>query len=529
MNAWQRIAQGAAGEYVAFRNALVEPRAAQSAQLRAILDANRETEFGRRSRFDTIRDADEFRARVPIHSYSDLAHDVVRMAQGERGILCAAPVHAYEETGGSSGAAKLVPYTEEGLADFRRALLPWFADLLRSRPGIRGGRAYWALSPVARAPGMTTDGTPIGLSGEAAYLGPGLAPHFMALSVVPPALAAVTDMDTWRYLTLRFLLDAEDLTLISVWSPTFLFPLLEALMEQRERLVEDIAVGKIRDLPEEYASLARGFVPKPERARTIRRALRGATPDTCTLWPRLDTISCWTDAGSRRFVTRLREQFPRAFIQGKGLLATEGVVTVPLVGQDYSVLALRSGFYEFLDARGSSHLCDELKTDETYRVVLTTHAGLYRYDLGDRVCVRGWVEATPMLEFIGRAGLVSDLCGEKLTEDFVATRLVHASGFSMLAPALTPYPHYVLFLDREECVEAAARDMASILDVALADNPQYAYARKLGQLGPLRVCRVANPLARYVRQAVARGQRLGEVKPPVLRPEMDWEGYFSDA
>jgi hypothetical protein len=134
-----------------------------------------------------------------------------------------------------------------------------------------------------------------------------------------------------------------------------------------------------------------------------------------------------------------------------------------------------------------------------------------------------------MLEFIGRAGLVSDLCGEKLTEDFVSTRLVHASGFSMLAPVLTPYPHYVLFLDREECVEAAARDMAEILDVALADNPQYAYARKLGQLGPLRVCRVANPLARYVHQAVARGQRLGEVKPPVLRPEMDWEGCFSDA
>jgi hypothetical protein len=210
-------------------------------------------------------------------------------------------------------------------------------------------------------------------------------------------------------------------------------------------------------------------------------------------------------------------------MQPKGLLATEGAVTVPLAGHDYPVLALHSGFYEFLDARGSSHLCDKLETGETYRVVLTTQGGLYRYDLGDRVRVRGWVEKTPMIEFVGRAGLVSDLCGEKLTEDFVAGRLVHIPGFSMLAPSLTPCPHYVLFLDSDEREESVARKLASNLDIALADNPQYLYARRLGELGPIRSRLVPELLSRYVQSALGRGQRLGDVKPPVLRAETDWE------
>jgi len=128
-----------------------------------------------------------------------------------------------------------------------------------------------------------------------------------------------------------------------------------------------------------------------------------------------------------------------------------------------------------------------------------------------------------MLEFVGRAGLMSDLCGEKLTEDFVAGRLMHIPGFSMLAPALEPCPHYVLFLDRNECEEAVARELASNLDATLADNPQYLYARRLGELGPVRPRLIPEPLERYVRSALERGQRLGDVKPPVLRAETDWE------
>jgi hypothetical protein len=55
------------------------------------------------------------------------------------------------------------------------------------------------------------------------------------------------------------------------------------------------------------------------------------------------------------------------------------------------------------------------------------------------------------------------------------------------------------------------------------DNPQYLYARRLGQLGPVQPRLIPEPLKRYVQSALGHGQRLGNVKPPVLRVETDWE------
>jgi len=522
MNAWQQIAHAAADEHRTFRESLGNPRTTQLVQLRAIIDANRDSEFGREHTFGAIGDIDEFRAKVPICTYADLEPSISRMAQGEEHVLCASPVYAYEETSGSSGAAKYIPYTRAAIDGFRRAALPWLAELLRARAQIHRGRAYFALSPVTRPKRTLPDGAPVGLSSEAEYLGEDVAQYFTNVSVVPPALAAISDRDAWQYLTLRFLLDAEDLTLISVWSPTFLFPLIEQIRQDGERLINDVATGRI-SLSDQYQSFANSFVPNPKRADVIERALAGTVPDTRLLWPYLDTISCWADAGSRRFIPRVREMFPHAFIQGKGLLATEGAVTIPFGEQNDPVLAVQSGFFEFMDERGVCHLCDEVAQNAVYRVVLTMHGGLYRYDLGDQMRVRGWIDATPTFEFVGRAGLVSDLCGEKLSDDFVSPRLDHIRGFSMLAPAISPHPHYVLFVDEDEFAESDARELADRLDMALADNPQYSYARRLGQLGPVRPRRVVRALDKYVKDALDGGQRLGDIKAPVLRVETDWE------
>ena len=38
--------------------------------------------------------------------------------------------------------------------------------------------------------------------------------------------------------------------------------------------------------------------------------------------------------------------------------------------------------------------------------------------------------------------------------------------------------------------------------------------------------RVENLMARYIQHALERGQRLGDIKPPALRPETDWEEKF---
>lgn len=524
MIGWPLLQARVSEESRLFHDAIQLPRAVQLDTLLEILHKNRHTTFGELHSFKALKSVDDFRDHVPIQTYNDLAPLMERLFGGVENELVAAPVEIFEQTSGSTQAAKIIPYTADTLRAFQRAVFPWLSNLITAHPELTLGRSYWAISPTGRQNSIAGNGVPVGMRNDAAYLGEAAEP-FAQLSIAAPELAQVSDIEQWRYLTLRTLLDADDLTLISIWSPTFLFPLLKLLKERQDQLIHDVMHGSVSlsSLPPFWKHY---FKAKPWRARDIENALSGEEINTRKLWPMLKLISCWASAGARQFAENLRKQFPHVQIQGKGLLATEGAVTIPLDCYEYPVLAVRSAFFEFIDSGGVSHLCDELDTDVLYRVVMTTHGGLYRYDLGDRVRLRGWANSTPQLEFVGRAGLISDLCGEKLTEDFVAPRISMCDGFAMLAPSTIPTPHYTLFLDVERCNVAQADALALRVDEALGDNPHYAHARRIQQLGPVRARRVEQPMMRYETEALNCGQLLGNIKPPVLRTEVDWDFRF---
>jgi GH3 auxin-responsive promoter len=500
---WAPILAAAGAECERFAHASAQPRAAQLALLRHILAENTSSEFGRAHGFDRIDTLERFDARVPVRSYNQLSDWIDRAAAGEAAVLTSAPVVAFEETGGSTSGRKLIPYTQPGLAAFRAAVLPWLGDLAHERPGTFQGRAYVAISPVARAARVTAGGIPVGLPSEAAYLGNDLAQAFASVLAVPADAADVRDVDQWRLLTLRHLVAASDLTFISVWSPTFLIGLMEALPTLAEPLLQAIHDG----------------TADPGRARTISAALSRRPIDTQLLWPRLATLSAWADGASRPYAQRLREMFPHARLQPKGLLATEGAVTVPQRGSRYGAPALTSAFLEFIDDGGRSRLCDELRAGAGYRVVMTTPGGLYRYDLGDRVACHGYTDAVPRLEFIGRSGIATDIVGEKLSEDFVTAALDRVGGGACLAARATQTPFYELLIDTgvgEGLSQEDFAPQAALVEERLRRNPQYAYARALGQLGPVVPRAVSHLLDRYTRLQARRGCRLADIKPPVL-------------
>jgi len=527
MKGWSDISAACRAGHDAYRAGLGDPGAVQDARLREILSANAESDAGRRYGFAVLRDWDDYRAAVPIGSYADIAGDVERMAAGEPGRLTCAPVVACEVTSGSGAAAKLVPYTAAGLAGFRRAIEPWLFDLLQSRPRIAQGRAYWAISPVGRRTSLPAPGATIDLGNDVQYLGSTLAPLLAAVLAVPLSLGRMSDVEAWRYRLLLHLLHAEDVSFISVWSPTFLLPVLDLLRQEGDRLAYDLDHGTCSWPTSDPGAPAARFDPRPLRADALRGTLSGARLDVTALWPRLDTLSCWTHASAARYLGDIEHCMPGVMIQGKGLLATEAAVSVPLAGFEYPVLAIDSACYEFIDGAGASRLAHEVDAGQLYRVVVTTDSGLYRYDLADTVRVRGFAQRTPMLEFVGRAGLVSDLCGEKLAEDFVAGALVGLRGFAMLAQDGPQERRYVLLLDAGEYDELAAARAALQVEDRLQFNPHYAYARRLRQLAPLAALRVRNPLAGIVALGLARGRRLGDIKPLALEPSADWLDHFA--
>ena len=141
--------------------------------------------------------------------------------------------------------------------------------------------------------------------------------------------------------------------------------------------------------------------------------------------------------------------------------------------------------------------------------------------------VRGFAGATPMLEFIGRSGTQSDLCGEKITEAFAASVLAPlGTGFAALAALAADERGYVLLLDAAEVSAARAELLAARVDAALQANSQYAYARGLRQLAPLRPVRCSEPLRSWLAAGLSRGQRLGDIKPCALYAAPGWAQTF---
>lgn len=330
-----------------------------------------------------------------------------------------------ERTGGSHSGGKLIPYSAKGLADFRQVLLSWLAQLIQQY-NLTTGSAYWALSPATQKTQVTEQGIAIG-GGDALYLGQENVSSFLTLSAVSLTVGEITDTQTWQLLTLYHLLIHDDLRLISIWSPSFLIELIKVLMQHHEVLLDILNQGGTIG--------NHGLNANPLAAKRLEDYL--TYQQTAMLWPQLAVISCWADASSSALAKVLQDYFPHVRLQPKGLLATEAVISTPNQ-QGQTLLCTAINFYEFLSKQGNLYLAHELTVGENYQVIVTTNSGLYRYNTGDVVCCLGYQRDKAILQFMGRAGLTSDLVGEKLTEPFVNQCLSSLKGFAMLYPNQEP-------------------------------------------------------------------------------------------
>lgn len=526
----------------------------QSAVLQTIIAANRHTQFGRRHGFGSIETPSQFQERVPLSTYDSYQQSIDRIAAGEPNVLTTEKVELLEPTSGTTNGTKLIPYTRSLRRQFQRALAGWIWDLMRHRPAVRHGSAYWSISPALGPQRRTPAGIPIGFDDDTAYLG--LIERFAvnSLLAVPPSVAKLSDIDNFRYSTLLHLVQSDDLALISIWNPTFLTALLRQLDEWCDRLSCDLHRGSI-SLPNPARDGAKtvSLRPRPNsrRADEIKQILRSQVNPAeilRTLWPNLALISCWADGAAAMFLPQLRELFPTIEIQPKGLLATEGCVSLPLVGQPGAVLALRSHFFEFeectgadSDGNGACRFAWQLDPGGRYRIILTTGGGLYRYQLHDVVEVVGFLNQCPLLRFVARSGGVSDLVGEKLSEAHVGTILdrvftAHrlAPTFAMLAPAEEFPPRYLLFLqDRQlQQTPALARSIEAAVESGLHENPHYRYAVELEQLQPMQL-RLLSPRVPgwsiYNSRCRMSGQKEGGIKPKALDSGTGWAHVFAEA
>ena len=407
-----------------------------------------------------------FREQVPLQDYQSL-QPLLALSNGVTKEI----VRVWEPTGGSSGGTKWIPWTASVQAQFRRAVSVWIFDLFRRHPELRNGRSYWQLTPQAdvTAPDWLKHAK-MGFESDGDYLGSvGRLLERMALVKVDKS-----GPDFWEQ-TVRALLATPDLRLISCWSPSFLLVLKQKL--------------------EDYWGAW-----QPE-----------------LWWPNLGLVSCWTQGPSKALEDSVQVLFPQAKIQGKGLLSTEAITSLPF--SDSYPLAYQSHFFEFLGKDGLVVPSWQVELGKEYEVVQTVGNGLTRYRSGDLVMVTGFFHRVPCLEFLDRRR-TSDLFGEKLEYTFLSGI---TNGWGRFAKLSVEENAYVLFLDEDgglEEVDACYRQLNESLEGAFS----YKDCRGLGQLSELRCFLVHG--SGWKQMSEFDDLSFAKQKPGPMLPEGVWSQKF---
>lgn len=492
-----------------FLRSVLEPEQAQVRALRRVLDAARGTRFARQHGLASVRSFAEYRAAVPVLSFDDHAPGLRREAAGQARSMVRHRVRSFVKTSGTTGEPKLLPVTGPWARAVSEAQALWVLAMVREQEEVTRGRALTTVGEAVE--GHTSGGVPFGSNtGRMQAAQPWLVRRRYA---VPGGVFSLDDVDLRHYVLLRLSL-AWPVTTWTTANPSTVLALARAVERWREPLLADLADGTLHRGP------AASLDPR-QRRRWLRGVPRRALPDGFrlgTAWP-LAAINCWKGGAAPFFLERL----PRALgasptVRDPGLSASEGYFGIPLHSTWSGGVAWTGGhLLELLpEGGGEPVLPHQAQLGREYRLVVSTTAGLYRYDLNDVVRVDGRYGRAPVLTFLRKGLDVLSVTGEKVTADQVgeAARRVlgDVAGFSV-GVRMGERPTYVL------CVEGQQVDgVAAAFDRALATlNPEYAGKRATDRLAPAQVVWLrAGTFRAQRREALARGAAEGQVKDAIL-------------
>ncbi|CAN5430749.1 GH3 auxin-responsive promoter family protein [soil metagenome] len=477
-----------AGKRQAFVLAAQDIEVAQRGRLDGILRALAKTE--KWSSLSAKTSYEEFSRQVPLREYSDFASEIEQQRDTGRALL-STHVTRWEPTSGSTEHRKWIPYSPSHLDDMNAAASVWLGDLYQNFSGLSGGRHYWSLSWLPESLRQIT-------SANDEELFPSYQRWLLKNTMLMPAAVSTLPLakQSWQA-TALLLLAEENLRFVFVWSPTFFLQILDTIEERWSEFCELLELGSWGD---DDALIRRTLGPAP------KRNLAGIESGNWKkVWPRLQLLSAWDSSSSEKWANKLQRRLPGVEFQGKGLWATEGVVTIPF--EDRKPLAFQSHFYEFIDLETDEVLPSWLvKKDKTYQPVLSCSNGLLRYKLADRLLCTGYFETVPCFEFLGRIHSV-DLVGEKISVDFVKKifePLRDHEPICLLA-LHQPRPRYVLVCGQPGEVDIEAK---------LSAQHHYRLARELGQLDAAEVVFSKNP-AGYLSR-LRPGSNEGQLKMDLL-------------
>lgn len=503
----------AARQLKQFNRKLPHCPAVQNKLLRKILRANQASDFGRHHNFARIRSYRDFTTALPLANYDYFAPYIERCRRGEISALFgpAQKLLMFALTSGTTAPSKYIPVTAAFAETYRRGWNAWGIKAITDHPHAFLGK----ILQIASSPEefRTEAGIPCGaISGMLARNQKFIVRR---LYTTPPESADIPDPAARYYTIMRFALPHQ-IAFISTANPSTTVTLARTADQNAAQLIRDLHDGTLAadlDIPPAVrVQLSSRLSPHRDRAAELEALLNRHSRLLPQHYWNLAFLANWTGGTLSLYTPQLTEYYGPTPIRDIGLLASEGRISIPVEDNTPAgILDISANFYEFIPAAQydalddpdtpptlTDHLtpltADQLQVGCEYYIFLTNYAGLYRYNLGDRIRVTDFCESTPMIEFLSKGAHTSSITGEKLTEkqlvDAVRTAIAETSltiTTFIAAPQFANPPHYRFYFESPQPIDPAiVKEFTQRVDEALIQtNIEYQSKRKSQRLGPL--------------------------------------------
>lgn len=448
-----------------FMQSQLNPLKVQEKILLQILRENEKTVYGLRYDFSSIKTVSDFQKKVPIITYVDIKDDVDMIKKGALNVLTKKKVVFLATTSGTTSEPKLIPVTKDRIKFFKKEFFLWALYVLSKRRKILSGKTLYFAGPYNE--GTTEGGLMIGsISGYLAWKTPLFAKRKL---VLPPAIYNEFNFNK-KTKKIALLALQANITQLAFAAPVEALLFFDYLKKNRKKLINELKqMGKNR------------------RARNLAK-LDSFKP--IAIWPNLFMISCIKSDAQVAYLNILKEAIGvnDIEIRDPGIYASEGRISLGITGHDAAgILMANEIFYEFcpklsVDKYGKPVTIEKLKLNKSYKVLITTPEGLYRYDMGDVIQVIDFKKKLPIIKFVNRNNFLN-IVGELAPESqLIKAMQITCKQFSISPKLFTYIPYHktlakrpryeVLFEAKDSFPKTIAKEFILFLDKTLQEQIQ---------------------------------------------------------
>ena len=500
-----------------------------------ILKNNYQSEIGKKYRFDTIESIEDYKKNVPLSTYYDYSEFIDRMTDGEKNILVSEEIEYFGHTSGTTGKQKLIPVTKSG----RVAASKYMAILSQKFVYNNLEEEYSYGKGLMFSDTVTTTHTKAGIPICSATSGgmkkiKNLIPY---MYTSPYEVMEIKDKEAQMYLHLLFALKEKKLAYITSVFVSNVLDILRFLEDKHELLINDIRKGRINrkvNISDEIRNKLNKYIkPDVGRAEEIEEEMKNGFKGICRrIWPKISYIACVTGANFSIYDESVNYYTDNLPIYSAAYASTEAMIGInPYMEKIRYVIIPDTVFYEFILTKDENkknpktYCINELKLGEKYEIVITNHAGFYRYRLGDVVKVVGFYNNSPEVEFLYRRNQVLNMVSEKTTEEHLTTAIQNAIKKLNLSlvdyttledNTISPGRYNFYFELRDNISKAKMRELEDVLDLELQKaNLAYGRFRKNKRLAKVNVKLVKNDSFKVIKESLlVKGISKNQIKIP---------------